>query len=74
MPEGRCGAAQDCNGHGTHVAASVAGLTFGVAKNASLLAVRALECLGNGTVSQVESPFAHVETARPAPCSLLHAP
>ncbi|CAK0782475.1 hypothetical protein CVIRNUC_005706 [Coccomyxa viridis] len=44
---------QDCNGHGTHVAAAVAGLTFGVAKNASLLAVRSLECMGNGTVSQV---------------------
>ena len=27
---------QDCNGHGTHVAAVVAGLTFGVAKNATL--------------------------------------
>lgn len=51
-----CGAPQDCNGHGTHVAASVAGLTYGVAKNASLLAVRALECLGNGTVSQVGGP------------------
>ena len=46
-------AGQDCNGHGTHVAAVVAGLTFGVAKNATLLAVRALECMGNGTVSQV---------------------
>ena len=44
---------QDCNGHGTHVAAVVAGLTFGVAKNATLLSVRALECMGNGTVSQV---------------------
>ena len=42
----------DCNGHGTHVAASVGGLVHGVAKNVSLLAVRALECLGNGTVSQ----------------------
>ena len=46
---------QDCNGHGTHVAAAVAGLTFGVAKNASLLAVRSLECMGNGTVSQVRA-------------------
>ena len=46
---------QDCNGHGTHVAAVVAGLTFGVAKNATLLSVRALECMGNGTVSQVRS-------------------
>ena len=44
---------QDCNGHGTHVAAVVAGLTVGVAKNATLLSVRSLECMGNGTVSQV---------------------
>ena len=44
---------QDCNGHGTHVAATVGGLTFGPAKNVTLLAVRSLECLGNGTVSQV---------------------
>lgn len=47
---------QDCNGHGTHVTGSVGGLTFGVAKNVSLHAVRALECAGNGTVSQVGSP------------------
>ncbi len=46
-------AGQDCNGHGTHVAATVGGLTFGPAKNVILLAVRALECLGNGTVAQV---------------------
>ena len=39
----------------------VSGLTYGVAKNASLLAVRALECLGNGTVSQV------VSSSRPGP-------
>ena len=49
------GCAQDCNGHGTHVAGCVAGLTYGVAKNATLLAVRALECLGNGTVSQARA-------------------
>ncbi|BDA45353.1 probable extracellular serine proteinase at N-terminal half [Coccomyxa sp. Obi] len=51
LQSGRMG--HDCNGHGTHVAAAAAGLTYGVAKNASLLAVRSLECLGNGTVSQV---------------------
>lgn len=44
---------QDCNGHGTHVAATVGGLTYGPAKNATLLAVRALDCNGNGSVSQV---------------------
>ena len=46
-------AGQDCNGHGTAVASTVGGLTFGPAKDATLLAVRSLECLGNGTVSQV---------------------
>lgn len=46
-------AGQDCNGHGTHVAGAVGGLTYGVAKNVTLHAVRSLECLGNGTVSQV---------------------
>ena len=51
LPSGSPGS--DCNGHGTHVAASVAGLTYGVAKNASIRAVRSLECGGNGTVSQV---------------------
>ena len=51
LPSGSSGS--DCNGHGTHVAASVAGLTYGVAKNASIKAVRSLECGGNGTVSQV---------------------
>lgn len=44
---------EDCNGHGTHVAACVGGLTFGPAKNSTLYAVRSLECAGNGTVSQV---------------------
>ncbi|KAK9829252.1 hypothetical protein WJX72_004782 [[Myrmecia] bisecta] len=43
----------DCNGHGTHVAATVGGLTYGIAKNVTLNAVRALECLGNGTIAQV---------------------
>ena len=44
---------QDCNGHGTHVAATVGGLSYGPAKNTTLLAVRALDCNGNGSVSQV---------------------
>lgn len=38
---------QDCTGHGTHVAASVGGLTFGVAKNSTLLAIRSLDCNTN---------------------------
>jgi subtilisin family serine protease len=44
---------EDCNGHGTHVAGVVGGLTYGVAKNVTIRAVRTLECYGNGTASQV---------------------
>ncbi len=43
------GTADDCNGHGTHVAGTVGGTTVGVAKAASLVAVRVLDCGGSGT-------------------------
>ena len=43
----------DCNGHGTHTAATVGGLTYGVAKNVTLWAVRAMDCLGNAQLSQI---------------------
>ncbi|WP_420130009.1 S8 family peptidase [Longimicrobium sp.] len=43
------GAADDCNGHGTHVAGTVGGTTVGVAKAVSLVAVRVLDCAGSGT-------------------------
>ena len=45
--------ADDCNGHGTHVAGTVGGSTYGVAKGVSLIAVRVLNCSGSGTNSQV---------------------
>jgi subtilisin family serine protease len=44
---------QDCNGHGTHVAGTVAGTTYGVAKSATLVAVRVLDCEGSGFSSSV---------------------
>lgn len=43
----------DCNGHGTHVAGTVGGLTWGVAKGVSLIPVRVLNCSGSGTWSGV---------------------
>ena len=47
------GSADDCNGHGTHVAGTVGGSTYGVAKSVSLVAVRVLNCSGSGTTSGV---------------------
>jgi subtilisin family serine protease len=46
-------APMDCNGHGTHVSGTVGGTTYGVAKNVTLVAVRVLDCSGNGTNSGV---------------------
>jgi subtilisin family serine protease len=45
----------DCNGHGTHVAGTVGGATYGVAKGVSLVAVRVLDCNGSGFVSNLVS-------------------
>ncbi|HEX8210794.1 MAG TPA: S8 family serine peptidase [Longimicrobium sp.] len=43
----------DCNGHGTHVAGTVGGSTYGVAKNVTLIRVRVLDCGGSGSWSGV---------------------
>lgn len=43
----------DCNGHGTHVAGTVGGAVYGVAKDVNLVAVRVLDCNGSGTFSGV---------------------
>jgi subtilisin family serine protease len=45
--------AADCNGHGTHVAGTVGGSTYGVAKGVTLVAVRVLSCSGSGSTSGV---------------------
>jgi len=47
------GSADDCNGHGTHVAGTVGGTAYGAAKAVNLVAVRVLNCQGSGTNSGV---------------------
>ncbi|WP_274558742.1 S8 family peptidase [Streptomyces spiramyceticus] len=49
--DGRNG--QDCQGHGTHVAGTVGGRKYGVAKAVNLVGVRVLNCAGSGTTAGV---------------------
>lgn len=59
---------EDCNGHGTHVAGTVGGSSYGVAKQVSLVPVRVLGCDGSGSLSGVIAGLDWVATQshRPA--------
>jgi subtilisin family serine protease len=39
----------DCHGHGTHVAGTTGGTSYGVAKGVRLIAVKVLNCAGSGS-------------------------
>jgi subtilisin family serine protease len=39
----------DCNGHGSHVAGTIGGQTYGVAKDVTLVSVRVFGCTGGST-------------------------
>ncbi|MER7047668.1 S8 family peptidase [Streptomyces jumonjinensis] len=51
------GNGQDCNGHGTHVAGTVGGSTYGVAKGVQLRGVKVLNCQGSGSFSAIIAGF-----------------
>ncbi|MEW2069355.1 S8 family peptidase [Streptomyces sp. NPDC007346] len=51
------GNGRDCNGHGTHVAGTVGGTTYGVAKGVALRGVRVLDCNGSGSYSGIIAGF-----------------
>jgi subtilisin family serine protease len=61
------GTADDCNGHGTHVAGTVGGTSYGVAKGVQLVAVRVLNCEGSGTTAQVVAGIDWVTANRVTP-------
>lgn len=52
----------DCNGHGTHVAGTIGGSTYGIAKSVRLVPVRVLDCAGSGTNSGVIAGIDWVRT------------
>jgi serine protease len=57
----------DCNGHGTHVAATAGGALYGVAKSVTLHAVRVLSCSGSGSTSGVIAGVDWVTANRTSP-------
>ena len=52
----------DCDGHGTHVAGTAVGSTYGVAKSANVSGVRVLNCYGSGYTSDVVAGMNWVRT------------
>ncbi|MDA0171325.1 S8 family peptidase [Solirubrobacter taibaiensis] len=56
----------DCNGHGTHVAGTVGGSQYGVAKGVKLIAVKVLTCSGSGSYSGVMAGVDWVTNHHPA--------
>jgi subtilisin family serine protease len=64
--------ASDCEGHGTHVAGTVGGSTYGVAKAVTLVGVRVLDCEGSGYASDIIAGLDWVVSVRPSGPSVVN--
>jgi subtilisin family serine protease len=63
---------EDCNGHGTHVAGTIAGTNYGVAKSTRVVAVRVLDCTGSGFTSSVIAGINWVIQSHPGGAGIIN--
>jgi hypothetical protein len=56
----------DCNGHGTHVAGTIGGAGYGVARDVALVGVRVLDCNGSGSWSGVIAGLDYIAARKAA--------
>lgn len=66
---------RDCQGHGSHVASTIAGTNVGIAKKAKIHGVKVLNCQGSGTMANVIAGINYVvgtQTKNPSQKSVLN--
>ncbi|MET0693264.1 MAG: S8 family serine peptidase, partial [Propionibacteriaceae bacterium] len=64
--------ASDCAGHGTHVAGTIGGSTYGVAKRVKLVSVRVFDCYGDAWYSDMIAGFEWVVKHKPSGPSVVN--
>lgn len=64
--------AGDCEGHGTHVAGTIGGSTYGAAKSIRVVALRVLDCYGSGYLSDVIDALDWVVANKPSGPSVVN--